>query len=234
MRRVLIINFSILLFLSVLAVAPTWAGSSKHGKILVENRTWDFGFVPMDYKLIHIYKIKNIGNGDLHIEKMVPNCDCTMVTCTDTLVRPDSTVDVKIIFDTKNYYGQNNREITVHSDDPETPTIELEYASNIGIFPNLYQIEPHSLFFIKGSGSETIKLSNLSNDNLDYNVELEPDSFFKVDKTSGSLDSKKDVTIVVTPNDKLNQGTFHSSFRVKFGTEPEPVVITVPVKIVRY
>jgi hypothetical protein len=234
MRKRTLMNFTILLFLSVLAIYPTWAGTGKHGKILAENRTWDFGFVPLDYKLIHIYKIKNIGDGDLHIEKMVPNCDCTMVTCSDTLVRPDSTVEIKIIFDTKNYYGLNNREITVHSDDPENPTINLEYSSNIGLFPNFYQIEPHSLFFLKGNKSQTIRLSNLSDEDLDYNLELEPDSFFTVDKTSGLLDSKKDVSIEVTPNDQLNKGTFHSSFRVKFDTEPDPVIITIPVKIVRY
>ena len=234
MRKNLIMHFVILLLLSILIIPPAWSGSGKHGKISVENRTWDFGFVPLDYKLIHIYKVKNEGEGDLHIQKIVPNCDCTNVICSDTLIPPGSTVEIKIIFDTKNYYGQNNREIVVHTDDPDNPTINLEYSSNIGLFPNLFRVEPHSLFFIKGRKAQTVKLSNISDDDLEFSLDLEPDSFFSINKAGGTLNSKKDVTIEITPSENLDKGTFHSSFRVRFDTKPEPVYITVPVKIVRY
>ena len=234
MRNKVLLNFIFLWLLTVLAVSPVWSGVGKHGKIMVEDSTWDFGYVPIDYKLIHIYKIKNEGDGDLHITKMIPNCDCTIAISSDTLIKPDSAIDIKIVFDTKNYYGQNNRMVTVHSDDPENPIIDLEYSSNIGLFPKFFLVEPRSLFFLRGHASKTVKLSNLSDNDLEFTLETEPDSFFSLDKASGKLESKKDVTIEVIPSDNLNKGTFHSSFRVKFNAEPEPVLIMVPVKIVRY
>ena len=234
MRKKVITYSILLLLLPVLMVQPARGRSGKQGKISVENSTWDFGYVPIDYKLIHIYKIKNEGDGDLHITKMIPNCDCTIAISSDTLIMPDSTIDIKIVFDTKNYYGQNNRVVTVHSDDPENPTINLEYSSNIGLFPKFYKIEPRSLFFLEGHKSKTLKLSNLSDENLEFMLETEPDSFFSLDKVSGELGSKKDMMIQVIPDEQLKRGTFHSSFRVKFDVEPKPVFVTVPVKIVRY
>jgi hypothetical protein len=229
------LTYSILPMLLVfLFIQSGSAGVGKQSKISIENSTWDFGYVPLDYKLIHIYKVKNEGNANLHITKMIPNCDCTIAISSDTLIMPDSAIDIKIVFDTKNYYGQNNRMVTVHSDDPENPTINLEYASNIGIFPKFFQIEPRSLFFLKGHRSKTLKISNLSDDDMEFTLELEPDSFFSIDKVSGKLGSKKDMAIEVVPSDKLKRGTFHSSFRVKFHAEPKPIFITVPIKIVRY
>ena len=165
---------------------------------------------------------------------MIPNCDCTIAISSDTLIMPDSTIEIKIVFDTKNYYGQNNRMVTVHSDDPENPTFNLEFSSNIGLFPKLYRIEPRSLFFLNGHKIKTLKLSNLSDDDLEFMLETEPDSFFSLDKVSGKLESKKDIMIEVVPNDELKRGTFHSSFRVKFDVEPKPIFVTVPIKIVRY
>lgn len=236
MKQKLLTNSILPILLVFLFIQSGWAGAGtgKVSKISVESSTWDFGYVPLDYKLIHIYKVKNEGNADLHITKMIPNCDCTIAISSDTLIMPDSTINIKIVFDTKNYYGQNNRMVAVHSDDPENPIINLEYASNIGIFPKFFQVEPRSLFFLKGHKSKIFKLLNLSDENMEFTLEIEPDSYFSIDKVSGKLGSKKDVEIEVVPSDKLKRGTFHSSFRVKFHAEPKPIFVTVPIKIVRY
>jgi hypothetical protein len=224
----------IFLLLTIPITQSVWSGVSGQGKISVENSSWDFGFIPIDYKFIHIYKIKNLGDGNLHIKKLIPNCDCTIAIPSDTLIRPDSTIEIKIIFDTKNYYGQNNRVVTVHSDDPENPTIKLEYSSNIGLFPKQYKVAPISLFFLPGHKLKTAKLINFSDDDLEFSVETEPDSYFSVEKLSGEVKAKKEVSLSITPNENLPKGTYYSSFRVKFNIEPKAINITVPVKIVRY
>ena len=121
------------LFISmVMATVPGWCGNTTAaGRILVEEDVWDFGLVPIDYKFIHYFQVKNTGPKELRIGKLVAGCDCTVGLTTDTLIPPGGTGFIKIIFDTKNYYGQNTRQLTVHSSDPENPTIELKYKSNI-------------------------------------------------------------------------------------------------------
>lgn len=222
------------LIISTLVTATgSWAGSTKHASIFVESKSWDFGFVPIDYKVIHIYTIKNVGQSDLRISKLVPNCDCTMAIASDTLLPPDSSTQIKIIFHTRDYYGQTNRNVTVHSNDPEKPTITLEYLSNIGLFPKLYQVAPRSLFFLPGHEIKEIGLINKSEEDINYSLEMEPDSIFSIDRSKGKLKSGNRVILNVTPKENLPRGTYHSNFIVTYDSEPK-ARITVPVKIVRY
>jgi len=224
----------LLLLLSIiLPVSAAWSGSEKQAKISPISDSWDFGFVPMDYRLIHFFRIKNEGDSDLRISKLIANCDCTTAEAIDTLVPPDSSTEIKITFYTKDYYGQNTRNVTVHTNDPETPTVDLKYSSNIGIIPKLYKVEPRSLFFLRGHESKEIRLLNFSEDNIPYELFLESDSIFAVDRTEGKVNSGEAAILNITPLENLPRGTHYSSFIVSYGVEPE-IRISVPVKIVRY
>lgn len=222
-----------LLLMILLISTVGWCGSENQAKVSPVTDTWDFGFVPMDYKLIHYYEIRNQGNSDLHIKKLVPNCDCTTVQAMDTLVPPDSSTGIKIVFYTRDYYGQNTRTVTVHCNDPENPTIEFGYSSNIGIIPKLYKVEPRSLFFLPGHKAKEMRLLNFSEDDIPFELLLEPDSIFSVNKTRGTVSSRKPFILNITPLESLPRGTHYSSFVVSYGLEPE-VRISVPIKIVRY
>jgi hypothetical protein len=221
------------LSLILILTGDSRAVENKAGKISVEKASYDFGFIPIDYKFTHYYKIRNTGSDELHIIKTVPNCDCTMAIPSDTLISPDSVGDIKIVFDTRNYYGKTSRAVTVYSNDPDSPAVKLEFLSNIGIFPKSFQVDPHSLFFLQGHKSKEVRLLNLSDSDVKFSVEMEPDSLFALDKTTGTIKPNKPVILTVSPGEKLPRGTYYSNFTVTYKSEPE-ARITVPVKIVRF
>jgi hypothetical protein len=223
-----------IMLLPLLANVPCLkAAEKKHGQAHVENDYWDFGYVPIDYKLIHVYRIKNVGDGDLNIIKAVSGCDCTSAIVSRKIIPPDSIAEVKIFFDTKNYYGKNTRSVIVETDDPESPSIELKYDSNIGLFPKFYRTEPRSLFFLPGHSGKVLKLINNTDDDIDYGLIVEPDSIFHLDRTDGRIKSGDFANINVKPKGELSRGTHFANLRVTYYTEQD-IYITVPVKIVKY
>ena len=194
---------------------------------------WDFGFVPFDYELVHFYDIKNNGDGNLYITHIGSSCDCSHGRALDTLIRPGESTKIKATFSTKNYYGKNTRTLALATNDPKNPVFNLEFVSLIGALPKYVEAQPNALFFLPPHKDKDVKLLNKSKSNINVTISLEPDSIFTVSDTELEIKPDSSATIKVTPNSNLGAGTYHSSFLVEFGTEPN-VRVTVPVKIVRY
>lgn len=232
MKIMLTIIFSFLLLMLIAAVSLQAAGAAK-ARIEVVDGYYDFGYVPLDFKLIHYFSVRNTGNSNLNIEKAVSNCDCTSAIVMNKVLLPDSIGRIKVIFDTREYYGKNIRAVTLTSNDAENPNVELKYSSDINIIPKEFHTEPQSLFFLPGHQTKDVRLFNLSNAPLDFNIEMEMDTIFNIDTYRGTINNGESMVIRVSPKENLPRGTHFSNFTISYNTNPETRV-TVPVKIVRY
>jgi len=232
MKRRYMVTLSVI-FILFASAATGWSAGSKNPRITILNDSYDFGFVPIDYRLVHAYKIRNDGDGELKIGKLIPNCDCTSALAKDTLVLPDSTTEVVVYFDTKNYYGPNTRHVTVHSNDPDNPEVVLNYASSIGMLPKSYRVDPQSLFFLPGHKAKNINLINISDKKIGFRLEVEPGAFFSLSEEEGNIGSRDSTQIEIVPIKDIPRGTHYGNFTVVYNDKAESR-ITVPVKIVRY
>ncbi|MFH2036536.1 MAG: DUF1573 domain-containing protein [Candidatus Zixiibacteriota bacterium] len=223
---------SILIMSAISAVCLASGENRPH--ISAVNANHDFGFIPIDYDFIHYFHVANIGKADLKIEKMIPNCDCTTASTNDTLLKPGDTADILIHFNTLNYYGPTTRHVTVYSNDPDHPTILLNYSSNIGFFPELFNINPIALFFLPGHKDKQINLINKYNKNVDFSIELEQDSLVTLDHYEGSIDKNKPFALNVSPKTILPKGTHYTNIYINFVTDQGTARITAPIKIVRF
>ena len=227
-------KWAIFLMLAMLPVLSTLALSEiNNPSIGSDEISWNFGFVPFDYDLVHYYDIKNEGSGNLYITNIATSCDCTHARAIDTLIPPGGETKIKTEFSTKNYYGKNTRTVAISTNDPQNPTFDLEFVSLIGALPKFVEAVPNALFFLPAHKEKDLKLLNKSDSEINVIISMEPDSIVTIDKTEMNIESGESAVIKVTPSDNLGPGTFLSSFAVDFGTTP-PVRITVPVKIVRY
>ncbi|UCD16531.1 MAG: DUF1573 domain-containing protein [Candidatus Zixiibacteriota bacterium] len=223
------------LLISLLAFSPALAVVGAGGTISVVGDSYDFGFVPFDYRLVHIYTITNTGPGDLHISKVVPNCDCTSAHIKDTVLSPNDSTKLKILFHTRDYYGQTRRIVAIHSDDPKDSIFEVEYSANIGMFPKAFKIDPKSLFFLPGPGAKEVNIFNYSEDRITFSLELSEDSLLTISFDSDEIKPGKSAALQVKPVEGLGLGTFYCNFTVVINATSNPGArITVPVKIVRY
>jgi hypothetical protein len=216
-----------------MGLLPAFSAGPDSPKIELIDDSWDFGFIPSDYTVVHYYRVKNVGNGDLTIDRLVADCDCTSAHAMKKVIPPDSTTEIKLIFETKGYYGANTRHLTIHSDDPENPAVMIDYTSNIGVIPSQLRVSPKSMFFLPGHKPKELILENLTDDDIEFSLLLESDSVVTVSETGGKLKSGKNVSIKVAPKADLPRGTHYSSLAVTFISEID-VRQTVPLRIVRY
>jgi len=182
---------------------------------------------------VHYYEVQNSGDENLYITDIGTSCDCTHARAIDTLIPPGGTSKIKVNFSTKNYYGKNTRTVAISSNDPDTPTFNLEFLSLIGALPKNVEAVPNALFFLPPHKEKEIKLLNKSGSPIETIIALEPDSIFSIDKKEARVEPGQFAVLKVVPRDNLKPGTYQSSFTVDFMANP-PIRITVPVKIVRY
>jgi hypothetical protein len=214
-----------------LTAVPLFAESG--GRVQVENNFWDFGSVPADFKLIHFFKIANVGADNLRLRKIISNCDCTSAHVLDTLILPGENTSLKITYNTRDFYGKNVKNVVVETSDSLSPIIEFEYSANIEYFHKLHTIEPKYLTFLKDQERREIALVNRSDMPVDFIIEQEPDELFTLDKNSGTIPPNENNPVVINVKNGLPKGTYYSNFAVTYSTEP-PLRLSVPVKIVRY
>ena len=207
--------------------------ASKGPSLVVDSRSFDFGSVPSDFRIIHIYKIKNGGNETLHITKLEPNCDCTTASIKDTLIKPGDSTDLRLVFVTRDYYGTTNKKLAIRSNDTEKPVYEIEYISNIDYFHKLHTSDPKYLTFLQGQQDKSIKLINGSNEPVSFVLYKEPDTIFTVDRISGKINYEGNEILNIAINKNLRPGTFYTNFTVVYNTEP-PLRLTIPIKVVRF
>ncbi len=225
-----VIFIMLILFLTL---AMAILAEEKHPEIYIEEDTWDFGYVPFDYDMVHIFRVENRGKAPLKIFKSMSNCDCTTSSIKDTLVPPGGSTQLRIDFWTTDYYGSNERYVEIKSNDPNNPVMLARYTSNIGTLPVEFGVDPKSLFFLPAHKAKDLKLFNNSKRELEYTLIPTIDSIFTLDKSTGVIKPGETIPINITAREDLPRGTFHSSFIVQFEMD-NPIRTTVPIKIVRY
>jgi hypothetical protein len=94
-------------------------------KISVDPAVHDFGTVPEGGDVRHRFKVKNLGGAPLEIKSVSATCGCTAAAPTEKLIGPGRSAEIEVKFDTRNRPGRNEKTITVASNDPKTPILNL-------------------------------------------------------------------------------------------------------------
>jgi hypothetical protein len=111
------------------ADTKTDAKDAKPKAVAVEPVA-DVGSVPKGDKISHDFLIKNEGTADLTITNVQPACGCTVAEF-DKLIKPGATGKVHAVVDTTTFSGPIAKGISVFTNDPATPKIELTLHAKI-------------------------------------------------------------------------------------------------------
>ncbi|MCH9031419.1 MAG: DUF1573 domain-containing protein [candidate division Zixibacteria bacterium] len=193
---------------------------------------WDFGYVPIDYRLVYKFILENTGDDTLQITKTESTCECTRAKARE-LISPGDTASLVITFDTKNFYGPQNRGVIVHSSDKLAPKQMATFRAVIGGHPEQADMRPRSVFFLPGQTVDTVKIRNYSEDDLNYSLVYYDSSLFSVTSADWSVDAQEYGEVIVTANERQSKGAYYACFTLEFDTDP-PTRISTPVKIIRY
>jgi hypothetical protein len=109
----------------------------KAPRITIVEPIKDFGTVPKGDKIDWAFLIKNTGNADLQILAARPSCGCTVADF-DKVVKPGETGKVTAHVDTTAFTGPIQKTVTLETNDPNTPTSNLNIHAVVKPFVEAY------------------------------------------------------------------------------------------------
>lgn len=74
--------------------------------LTIPEAEFDFGYVPQNSKVSHIFWLHNTGDRDLKIAKVSPGCGCTQAPLDKQVISPGDSARLEIIFSSKLYFNR--------------------------------------------------------------------------------------------------------------------------------
>ena len=93
--------------------------------IQFDEYTHDFGKIYSGEKIIHKFKFKNHGDGELIIDKVKSACGCTAALSSKKNLKKNEEGEIEVQFNSGKYVGKIAKSIFVHSNDPVNPKVKL-------------------------------------------------------------------------------------------------------------
>ena len=108
-------------------------GTAAKPKAVAVEPVKDLGLVPKGEKAAHEFVIRNDGNAPLQIQEVRAACGCTVADY-DKVIAPGQTGKVRMSVDTATFSGPIAKGVTVFTNDPATPQMELTVRANVEPF----------------------------------------------------------------------------------------------------
>lgn len=197
---------------------------------------YDFGCVGMDFDIYHTFRLTNNGLDTVRVSEVIANCDCSHVMFLDSTLYPGDTVDLRLQFNTEDYYGPSTRKIVVKSNDRHQPEMKLFYFSTVGQWLHRIVPKPVSLFFLGAKGPKELLVSNQGVDRVEVREIDIADDIVAVETVTEAAVRGDNIKLKVSPKPDLTAGTHQTSFRLTLAVSEteKPLYLTIPVKIVKY
>ena len=100
-------------------------------KIKFETTKVNGGTIIEGEEFVYDFVFKNEGKGPLEIASAKASCGCTASTPKDKVVQAGDESRITATFRSRGRVGKNNKYITVKSNDPENPTVRLEFTVEV-------------------------------------------------------------------------------------------------------
>ncbi len=176
--------------------------------IKFKEKIYDFGAVGSGDKVMHNYAFTNAGQEILIIKEVRPSCGCIAALVSSNEIAPGGTGVVKVTFHTEKYTGRQTRTVSVYSNDPGQPEVDLTIQGNIEAE---FALEPESVQFgdiEKGTSiTKAIKLIQLGKEELILNKAEAISGYFST-RIFPLIDEKQKgfkIEIVLNPNVAVGQ-----------------------------
>lgn len=125
-------NAAILALTALFLITSSLLAQGKPKAVAVEAIK-DAGSVPKGDKITVDFVIRNDGDAPLEITNVQPACGCTVAEF-DKLIAPGATGKVHAVVETTNFNGPISKGVTVFTNSPDTPQLELTIRAKVEPF----------------------------------------------------------------------------------------------------
>jgi hypothetical protein len=196
-------------------------------QIVCDEPTHNFGERDENETVEHTFVIRNAGDLTLEIHNVRTSCGCTVANISTKQVEPGGETHVTARLSLKGRRGQQHKAITVESNDPKTPQMQLALQGTSAV---KLSVQPAQLFFgqIDESAESTAatEIASLTEDRFQIT---------KVESSSPNFDGQVEVLedgrkyrLVVSTRGAVPKGGARGSIRVSTDSPTYPI-IDIPV-----
>jgi hypothetical protein len=107
------------------------ADLAKAPKVEFVSKVFDFGTIKEGENKSSQFVFKNTGKSELIIRKVKASCGCTAVAPDDKVIAPGKESKIDVTFRSAGKKGKQNKSITVITNDPTNPEINLKVTGDI-------------------------------------------------------------------------------------------------------
>ncbi len=128
-RRIAVLILAVFV-LAGIALLAAWAWPEP--RIIVEPTSQDLGERSQQH-LELAYTVRNVGRNTLQIEQISTTCSCTKASVDQATIPPGGSSVVHVTMDPQkdNLYGNLFRVITIESNDPASPKVQVDFHVTI-------------------------------------------------------------------------------------------------------
>jgi hypothetical protein len=110
----------------LLGAAANVASEDAAGpRIRVEPTTFDFGRVLPRRTLRKEFRLRNLGDEELVIERVSRSCRCTEAVADERSLEPGASTPLRVKLETRSSTGRMEERVLLSSNDRETPLLEI-------------------------------------------------------------------------------------------------------------
>lgn len=136
---------------------------------IVGGDSFNFGELYKGEKVERKVTIKNAGKETLLIERVHASCGCTAALLADKNVAPGKTTALSISFDSKNFSGEQRKNVFVYSNDPSASAKEITFTAKV---IQVIEATPPYFYFMPGKVDSTMENSATLKNISDKPVEI--------------------------------------------------------------
>jgi archaellin len=103
----------------------TEAALAEAPRAQFEQTEYNYGKIKAGDKVTHEFRLTNTGKKPLIIRKVKASCGCTVAAPEKSELKPGESTSIKVTFDSTGRAGKDSKSVTVITNDPRQPTINL-------------------------------------------------------------------------------------------------------------
>lgn len=201
-------------------------------KLVVPQTVFDFGMVVQGAKVKHDFIVRNQGQADLAIQRVVAACGCTATTASQGTVPPGGEATVTVEFDTAGFSGDKVKTIRLYTNDFDNPSMLLSMKGSIQ--PDV-SISPKSLVFedvVRGNSpgqEKEVTVEARSGSDVQIEGVRSFSRFVNVREIRGDQRSRK---VAVSIHPEVSVGELRDRLVVSFKKGKEESAINIPVRAI--
>jgi hypothetical protein len=218
------------LALCLLLAGPSYGAP----ELAIDESEFNFGYVPQDARITHVFWLKSVGDEVLKITKVVPGCGCTKAPIDKTELAVGDSTRLEVKFNTKGYRRKVTKAPRIETNEGPphknvrftaqvVPQSDSTYP--ITITPFLLDL---SKFGEKAPDVIEFRIANVSDADLDISIVDRPEGYFDL-KLPASVEAGETVQGYLKLREDMTETSFERSITIELNDELG-TRFTIPVK----